>query len=142
MHRAGSGTVELTEEDEAEGTLRWVSLLFPVVEALETGSVLAVDELDVSLHPFLTARLVRLFREKETNPEGAQLLFASHDSTLLGGPEGSPALGRDEIWFVEKEDDGASTLYPLSDFKQLRHEDLERRYLSGQYGAVPLMANG
>jgi AAA15 family ATPase/GTPase len=96
------------------------------------------DEIDASLHPRLTARLVELFRNSEINRRGAQLIFTTHDATLLGTSLGEETLKRDEIWFIEKKD-GASTLYPLSDFHPRIGENRERRYLAGSYGAVPVV---
>jgi AAA15 family ATPase/GTPase len=83
------------------------------------------------------ARVIELFRSPETNVGGGQLLFTTHDATLLGTSLGVETLKRDEIWFVEKAEDGATSLFPLSDFKPRKGENTERRYLGGSYGAVP-----
>jgi AAA15 family ATPase/GTPase len=107
-----------------------------VLSALDEGALLVVDEVDSSLHPRLTAHLVELFRDKQINGRTAQLFFSTHDATLLGTNLGEEVLRRDEIWFVEKRD-GASALYPLSDFHPRKEENRERRYLAGSYGAVP-----
>src|SRR5262249_41837759 len=106
---------------------------------LEQGSTLCVDEIDSSLHPRLTARLIELFRSGETNPAGAQLIFTTHDATLLGTSFGQDVLSRDEVWFVEKDTHGhgAGKLSPLTDFPPRREEHTERRYLGGSYGAIP-----
>jgi len=133
----GAGKVPLTWVDQSEGTQLWALLLMAALEALQTGAALVVDEVDASLHPRLTARLIELFRHKSTNSRGAQLLFTTHDATLLGTNLGEEVLRRDEIWFVDKRD-GASTLYPLSDFHPRKDENRERRYLAGSYGAVPV----
>jgi hypothetical protein len=124
--------------DQSEGTLAWAELLVHALEALANGSLMVLDEIDASLHPRLTARLVEVFRHRETNARGAQLLFTTHDATLLGTSSGEDLLRRDEIWFVEKQD-GASSLYPLSDFHPRKGENRERRYLLGSYGAVPVI---
>ncbi|MEU4238466.1 ATP-binding protein [Actinoplanes sp. NPDC026619] len=133
----GPDSVPLDLSDESEGTLAWTELLTVALDALGGGAVLVVDEIDASLHPQLTARLVELFRSPETNSSGAQLLFTTHDATLLGTNLNADVLRRDEIWFVEKKPDGASTLFPLSDFRPRKGENWERRYLVGSYGAVP-----
>ena len=108
--------------------------------ALDNGTALIVDELDASLHPRLTTRLVRLFQSRRTNPRGAQLIFSSHDATLLGTAIGEDVLQRDQIWFVDKDSEGASSVYPLTDFHPEQGEDIERRYLGGAYGAVPVVS--
>jgi hypothetical protein len=134
MH--GPQGVPLRMADQSRGTRTWLSVLVPSLVALEDGGVLCVDEIDSSLHPRLTARLIELFRDPEANPAGAQLIFTTHDATLLGTSFGEEILRRDEIWFVEKRD-GASSLYPLTDFHPRQGENRERRYLGGSYGAVP-----
>ncbi|WP_433869666.1 AAA family ATPase [Saccharopolyspora sp. CA-218241] len=124
-------------EDESQGTQSWLRLIPTALTVLDQGSVLLVDEIDSSLHPLLTARLIGLFRDERTNPHAAQLLFTTHDTSLLGTMLDDEVLHRDEVWFVRKAEDGASELYPLSDFKPRKGENTERRYLRGSYGAVP-----
>ncbi len=125
--------------DESDGTLSWLELLPVVLDVLDEGSVIAVDEIDTSLHPLLTAQLVELFQDPETNPKNAQLIFTTHDTSLLGTMIGSKVLDRDQIWFVQKNSAGATELYPLTDFKPRPDQNLERRYLGGSYGAVPVL---
>jgi hypothetical protein len=125
--------------DESAGTRSWLSLLPQVLGALDQGGLLVIDEIDSSLHPNLTAMLIRQFQSAETNPHGAQLLFTTHDATLLGTSFGEEVLARDQIWFVEKDADGASRLYPLTDFHPRTGENRERRYLGGSYGGVPVI---
>ena len=123
--------------DESAGTKSWLALLPLVLAALSRGDVLVVDELDTSLHPRLAARVVELFRNPATNASSGQLIFTTHDATLLGTSLGEPVLARDEVWFVSKDAAGASSVFPLSDFKPRKGENTERRYLGGSYGAVP-----
>ncbi|MFI6101541.1 ATP/GTP-binding protein [Lentzea sp. NPDC051213] len=123
--------------DESAGTRSWLSMLPAVVAALRDGRTLVIDELDTSLHPLLAARLVGLFHDPATNANDAQLIFTTHDATLLHPPYLDQVLDRDEVWFAEKDDTGASDIYPLTDFKPRNEENLERRYLAGRYGAVP-----
>lgn len=125
--------------DESAGTQAWISLLPAVLGSLRQASTLVIDEIDTSLHPHLTAHLVRMFRSKQTNPRGAQLIFTTHDASLLGTTFGEEVLARDEIWFVEKTPGGSSGLYPLTDFHPRKDENRERRYLGGSYGAVPIV---
>lgn len=134
----GSGRAVLDLHDQSAGTRTWLGLVANALQTLESGGVLVVDEVDASLHPHLTARLIELFRDSETNASGAQLLFTTHDATLLD----QEVLRRDEIWFVEKEpDDGATKLYPLTDFHPRKNENVEGRYLAGGYGAVPVLTH-
>ncbi|MEU4803343.1 ATP-binding protein [Actinosynnema sp. NPDC023587] len=135
----GHGTGEEFDlEDESAGTRAWLGLLPAALTVLDRGGLLVVDEIDASLHPQLTGRLVALFRDEEANPHRAQLVFTTHDASLLSPSLGDEVLKRDEIWFVEKKSDGASELYPLTDFHPRKEgENLERRYLGGSYGAVP-----
>lgn len=127
-------------DEESEGTKSWVKLLPVALDALDRGRTLVVDEIDTSLHPRLTAQLVRLFQESDTNPNRAQLIFTTHDTSLLGTMLGDEVLKRDQVWFVEKDADGASKLYPLTDFHPRKGENTERRYLGGSYGAVPVLS--
>lgn len=133
-HGAGEG---FRLDEESAGTLSWLSFLPTVLTVLRDGGVLIIDEIDASLHSLLSARLVALFNDPETNSAEGQLIFTTHDSTLLHPPLADRVLDRDEVWFVEKGRAGASVLYPLTDFKPRQEDNLERRYLAGQYGAVP-----
>lgn len=133
-HLVGDREFELPMELESSGTQTWLALAGPVINALATGDVLVVDELDARLHHHLASQLVRLFQEPETNPNGAQLVFNSHDHSLLG--HDTARLRRDQVWFTEKED-GATRCFPLTDYKVRSVENVEKRYLSGRYGAVP-----
>ncbi len=143
VHRGADGEeVELDAADESFGTRVWFGLIGPVVQALETGSVFLADELDASLHPALAAELVRLFQDPNTNPRRAQLIFNSHDSTLLGDAAGDRLLGRDQIWFTEKSDDGSTRLYPLMELEPRKQEAIGKRYLDGRYGATPVLSHG
>lgn len=99
------------------------------------GEVLLFDEIDTSLHPLLTQFLIKKFHSDNTNPHNAQLIFISHNTSLLS----QDLFRRDQIWFFEKNQDGASHLYPLSDFKPRNDESLERWYMRGRYGALPIL---
>jgi hypothetical protein len=138
-HRGAHGTVALSALDQSRGTRALYDLGIWAFEALDQGLPMIVDELDSSLHPFLSAQLIRLFRDPESNPRGAQLIFTSHDAALLGRIQGEEILQRDHVWFTEKDENGATELFPLSDFKPRREDNRERRYLAGRYGAVPIV---
>jgi hypothetical protein len=136
-HRAADGTPVYFDmlTDESEGTLRFFELLSPLMDTLGKGGLLAVDELDQSLHPLLVRKLVSLFHDPEANAARAQLLFNTHDTTLL-----DPKLfRRDQIWFTEKDRAGKTRLYSLLEYSPRKEEALQRGYLQGRYGAIPFL---
>jgi AAA15 family ATPase/GTPase len=135
--RMTGGDVKFDLADESGGTIQYFALLAPLMSCLAHGNVLAVDELDESLHPLLVRKIIGLFHDAERNPKGAQLLFNTHDTTLLD-PE---LFRRDQIWFVEKEPPGKSRFYSLLDFSPRRHEALQKGYLQGRYGAIPFLGD-
>jgi AAA15 family ATPase/GTPase len=138
LHEGALESVFFTTADESSGTLRLLELAARAIPVLNGGGLFLVDEIDASLHPLLTAALVRLFQSREVNQHGAQLVFTTHDATLLGSIDGEDLLRRDEVWFTNKGDDGASELFSLSEFKPRRQgENREKRYLNGTYGAIP-----
>jgi uncharacterized protein len=138
-HRAGDDEVELDATEESRGTMVWFGLIGLVVEALREGWVLLADELEASLHPNLVRALVTLFQSERSNPNRAQLIFNSHEVTLMGD-SGEGLLGRDQIWFTEKNEDGSTRLYPLTDLGPRKGEATGRRYLAGRYGATPIIS--
>ena len=120
--------------EESAGTRRWYGLLGPVLASLRRGDTLLFDEIDQSLHPRLSSQLIQLYQDPQTNPRNAQLIFTTHDTSLLN------VLNRDEVWLTEKEPDGASTLVALAEYGGTRVRkslNLERAYLQGRFGAVP-----
>lgn len=138
-HRGAEGEVEFHPLDESLGTLVWFGLAGPIVTALAQGAVLLADELDASLHPALVQQIVRLFQQPSTNPRRAQIIFNSHDVTLLGESVAERLLGRDQVWFTEKLDTGDTRLYPLTELDPRRDESVVRRYLAGRYGGMPIL---
>ena len=134
-----NGWLEL--EAESRGTITLYRLGLKVIEVLKQGSLLVIDELESSLHPILAARIIRLFNDPATNPNNAQLIFTTHDTQLLGNMFGEPVLRRDQVWFTEKDQEGATKLYPLTDYKPRKNENLERGYLQGRYGAIPFLGD-
>lgn len=124
--------------DESAGTLALLQLLGPAFARLGGGGVLMVDELNGALHPLVSRELIRLFSSPATNPGQAQLIFTTHDTNLLSGG----LLRRDQIWFTEKDPSGVSHLYALSDIKVRAHDNLERGYLMGRFGAIPFVGCG
>ena len=122
--------------DESNGTRNLLFLTGPVLDILKKGLTLVIDELDTSLHTLLVRELVRLFHRPEVNSGGAQLIFTTHDTSLLDAPD---LFRRDQVWFVEKDKEQASTLVALSEFSPRKNEALERGYLMGRYGGVPFL---
>lgn len=134
VHNTAAGSASLNIVEESKGTLAWFRLIGPVLTALRHGSLLVCDELDASLHPTLSAQLIDLFHDPATNPRGAQLVFTSHDTSLLNH------LNRDEVWLTEKNPDGSTRLGALADFageRVRKSQNLENAYLHGRFGALP-----
>jgi energy-coupling factor transporter ATP-binding protein EcfA2 len=133
------GTIDFSlEKDESYGTQRFFTLGGRLLEVLEKGSLLVVDEFDASLHPLLTRGLVELFHNPAMNQKRAQLIFTTHDSTLMD----SRLFRRDQVWLTEKKKkDGSTSLFSLDDFAPgtgpRNTESLAKRYLAGRYGGVP-----
>jgi uncharacterized protein len=133
LHQTDTGSVRFDIHEESTGTQRLFAFAGPILNILAAGSALIVDELDNSLHPLLVRRLIDMFQSSETNPHGAQLIFSTHNTSFLD----TNVLRRDQIWFTEKNNEQATTLYPLIEFSPRKTEALERGYLMGRYGAVP-----
>jgi len=126
-------------EEESRGTRRLFELAIPVLESLNSGGLLIVDELEASLHPSLAQAIVEMFNCPDRNPHNAQMIFTTHDTNLLGTTLGPAVLRRDQVWLTEKKPDASTVLYPLTDFKPRKAENIERGYLQGRYGAIPFL---
>lgn len=131
-----SNAPAFTLDEESDGTLAWLAISVSMLSALRRGTVVCGDELDSSLHPYLVQVLVSLFTNPNINGNGAQLIFTTHDATLLGEFD-QLGLEAENIWFTEKGRDGATRLYSLVDFPHPKDANFEKRYLAGRYGAVP-----
>jgi uncharacterized protein len=131
------------EKEESEGTNKIIDLSGPIFDTLKYGKVLIIDELDAKLHPLITIKIVQLFNSSEHNPNDAQLIFATHDTNLLG----EELFRRDQIWFTEKDEQEQTDLYSLYDFllpdgsKVRNDSNLEKNYIRGRYGAIPFITN-
>lgn len=120
--------------EESEGTRKFFCLSAPVIDTLQKGQILIIDELDASLHPMLTLALLDMFHDPEINKNNAQLIFASHDTNLLN----QAVFNRSQIWFTEKDSCGGTHLIPLLEYKNVRKTDnLEKHYIQGKFGAIP-----
>ncbi|MFY7742976.1 MAG: AAA family ATPase [Flavobacterium sp.] len=126
------------DDDESSGTRKFFALTGPILDVIENGYTLIVDELDSKLHPNLVCKIVSLFNSKELNKKNAQLIFNTHDTNLLS----SGLFRRDQIWFTDKNKFGEAKLYSLADFKSdevRKSESFEENYIKGKYGAVPFL---
>jgi hypothetical protein len=124
------------EKNESEGTKKYLAMSGPLIDALEGGKVLAVDELDARMHPLLSRGVVSLFNSTKNN-KMAQLIFATHDTNLLS----RVFFRRDQIWFTEKDSFGATSLYSLSEIKVRKDASFGKDYILGKYGAVPFIGD-
>lgn len=131
-------TVFSLSEDESNGTQKFFSLSGPIIDALEHGKTLVIDEFDARLHPNLVLALYSLFNNPSFNMKGAQLIITVQNTIILQ----SDLLRKDQIWFVDKDNVESSHLYALSEFKSVlvrKSENFESNYLQGKYGAVPYL---
>ena len=137
----GDGIASIPLRQESSGTLKMFALYPSIKEVLDNGGTLFVDELNARLHPLLVRNIILTFLSKEINTMNAQLIFTAHDIWQFS----NDLLRRDEIWMVNKNNDGISELYSLADFKDedgnkvRRDEDLAKKYMLGNYGAIPAL---
>ena len=128
---------------ESDGTNKIIDLSGPIFDTLLNGKLLVIDELDAKLHPLITMSIVELFNSSESNPNNAQLIFATHDTNLLS----VDLFRRDQIWFTEKDELEQTDLYALNDInlpdgsKVRNDSNLEKNYIRGRYGAIPFITN-
>lgn len=120
---------------ESDGTIRLLDYMPLFYDVFQNNMTYFVDEIERSIHPLLIKKLVKLFADsKETK---GQLIFTTHETNLLD----QNILRTDEIWFMEKDLQGSSTIYPLSDFKEHHSKNIQKGYLNGRYGAIPFLGN-
>ena len=141
IHKGEKGEVKaLPFYLESNGTRKMFHLFDFFMDALKNGMVLFVDELDAKLHPLLTRYIINLFHNSDTNKGNGQLIYSTHDTVNLN----KETFRRDEIWFAEKDKDGVSKIYSLADYKindvKVRNDaTYNKDYLSGRYGASPVL---
>ena len=134
-------TVSISLSQESNGTLKMFALYPSLKEVLEHGAVLFVDELNARLHPLLVRNIILTFLSPEINTKNAQLIFTTHDVWQFS----NELLRMDEIWMVDKKQDGASDLYSLVEFKdeegiKIRRDEVNaKKYMTGSYGAIPAL---
>ncbi len=128
-------TVSFELEDESDGTIRLLDFIPAFHAMITTSKVFIIDEIERSIHPLLIKELLKKF-SLDPNTKG-QLIFSTHESQLLD----QEIFRQDEIWFAEKDQDGSTDLYSLSDFKEHKTIDIRKGYLNGRYGSIPFLAN-
>lgn len=142
-HLAGDSGKEkpyaLRLEQESMGTQRFFGRVGMWIEALETGAVFLVDEIESSMHPLLTRHLIEMVQDPQVNEKHAQMIFTTHDTGLLD----LSLLRRDQIWFAEKNEQTMETeIYALTEFSPRKGENIAKGYLQGRYGAIPFIDGG
>ena len=139
LHKTDDGIVaEFDFDDESNGTQKLFSFSGPWLDVLAKGRVLFIDELNDSLHPTIVKFLVQFFHNSSTNPNNAQLIFTTHETSILD----QDIFRRDQIWFCEKDKQQATHLFPLTDFSPRKgRENIKEGYLGGRYGALPFVKN-
>lgn len=143
MHKI-NGSEELAEipfDQESSGTQKMFTLFNLFFDAMSEGSVIFIDELNAKLHPYLVRYIINMFHDPSINKNNAQLVFTTHETYTLT----KDVFRRDEIWFTEKNEEGISELYSLVEYKlendsKVRNDaSFNKDYLSGRYGAIPLL---
>jgi AAA15 family ATPase/GTPase len=134
-HNINGRTARWLMQEESNGTKHLFSLACKMLKAFYDGALVIVDEFGSNIHPHITEAIIRQFQNRKINSKGAQLIFTSHDTTLQRGQ----LLRRDQIWFTEKREDGSTNLYPLTDFHPRNDLALDKAYLDGRFGAVPIL---
>lgn len=125
---------QLPFDEESQGTNTLFALGGRLLQAIENGEVIFVDELETSLHPYLSKLLVSLFQNARINKKNAQLIFTTHDVTLLD----RTLFRKDQVWFAEKDKFGATNLFSLQDFNDVREDTpFDKWYLAGKFGGIP-----
>lgn len=121
---------------ESIGTQRFFSRIGLWMDAMNSGAVLVVDEIEASMHPMLTRHLIEMIQDQNVNKNHAQLIFTTHDTGLLD----LKLLRRDQIWFAEKDEKSMQTdIYALTEFSPRKEENVAKGYLQGRYGAIPFI---
>ncbi|WP_409523238.1 AAA family ATPase [Nitrincola sp. MINF-07-Sa-05] len=138
VHISESGEeVVFPLEDESLGTRAAIALLAPLFDTLNNGGTFIIDEIESSLHPLLTLEAVKLFNDPSVNKMNAQLIFSTHETSVLCGG----ILRRDQIWLTEKDFSQGTVLTPLSDFRTRKTDNIRTGYLDGRFGAIPFFGD-
>ena len=136
-HKAADGSpVPLPFQEESDGTQRLTHLLPALFQLQNQQRVYVIDEIDRSLHPLLSRKFIEFFLHA-CKGHGSQILVTTHESNLMD----LDLLRRDELWFTEKDAQGASSIYSLSDYKVRTDLKIDKGYLHGRFGAIPFLGN-
>jgi uncharacterized protein len=125
------------DENESAGTQKLFNISGLLINILQAGEILIVDELDARLHPLISCAIVKLFNSSITNPRNAQLIFTTHDTNLLS----ANMFRKDQIWFTEKDRYGSTDLYSLVEYEIPDDAPFEQDYIAGKYGAIPFIGD-
>jgi AAA15 family ATPase/GTPase len=128
------GFEKINMGDESMGTQKFFDILGPIIDTIENGRVLFIDEFDNSLHPFLTKFIIDIF--EKNNPKNAQLVVTTHDTSLLSYKDD---FDKAQIWFTEKDKLGVGNLFSLAEFKLRNDTEYSKKYLEGRFGALPFI---
>lgn len=134
----GDSKVALDWKRESAGTHRFFALIGPWLDILEKGYTTCIDEIETSMHPIMVRELLKLLFNDHGDSGGAQVIFTTHNPLFLD----RTLLRRDQVWFTDKDEEGATHLYPLSDYQPRNDESRIRGYMAGRYGAVPFVPRG
>lgn len=138
-HEGKLGSTWMPSRMESEGTIAALAFLSAMIRVLESGKTALVDEVDQSLHPLLVRELVKIFVDPETNPKQAQLIFTTHDVSLINAGSLDRVLERDQVWLSQKDDSGISELIPITAYSPRKEDNLGRNYMNGVYDGLPLI---
>mgnify|MGYP001069072722 CR=1 FL=1 len=129
---------KILREQEAQKLIDMDQVTDEAIENAEQNGIIFIDEIDTSLHPALVKELVALYADAETNPHGSQLIFTTHDVSLINqSGSAKRLLAPDQIWLVEKNKEGVSELFPVTNLGIRHMENIGKNYLNGVYGAIP-----
>jgi AAA15 family ATPase/GTPase len=131
-------TFKLDFLNESKGTQKFIASLGPIIDALEDGRILFIDEFDNSLHPLLTKFIINLFESSQLNQKNAQLIVTTHDTSLLASKD---ELIKDQFWFTEKDEFGSAKLFSLGEFELRNNTEYSKKYLEGRFGALPIISS-
>jgi uncharacterized protein len=139
LHKGPANQIlPLDWKQESSGTQRFFSLIGPWLDILENGYTVCIDEIETSMHPVMVRELLKMIFSKSENSNRAQVIFTTHNPLFLDGT----LMRRDQIYFTDKDDEGTTHLYPLTDYQPRNDESLIRGYMAGRYGAVPFIPHG
>jgi AAA15 family ATPase/GTPase len=124
-------------QNESNGTIKLFNFMFPIINSLEEGNVLLIDEFDNRVHPLVLSYVWKMYNSKKTNPNNAQLIITAHNTFLLD----KDFTRRDQVWFVSKNLREESSIYSLSDYKARKENNYQKQYLEGRFNAIPYISN-